>query len=248
MDASAAAVPSVEASSTTMIRSTIARHRGDHGPDELFLVVRGNDDEDTAALEHERVLYTAFMKVAPAIAALCLAAAPAATAPSCCPRSRSTCARRGTSPPAPTSTGRDGSAPARGLVRVRDTTAYFTADVETIIGDTLRTFDANQANYHLEAGLRQRVGRGAATLFFHHVSRHYVDRAKTQAVDWNILGATDRVADPVRAPSRPRHRVARPHHRRLRSSATGGKRSPRSTPSPRASDPRRCSGAPACAW
>ena len=45
-----------------------------------------------------------------------------------------------------------------GLVRVRGTTAYFDADVETIVGDTLRTVDANQANYHLEAGIRQRAG------------------------------------------------------------------------------------------
>jgi hypothetical protein len=88
-----------------------------------------------------------------------------------------------------------------GLVRMGGATVYFTSDVETIIGNTLRAFDANQANYHLEAGIRQRVGRGTATLFFHHVSRHYVDRPKTQAVDWNLLGA--RVAWPVRSGPRP---------------------------------------------
>ena len=73
-------VPSVEASSTTMMRSTIAGIVSSTRADELLLVVGGHDDDDTAALEHERVLYTAFMKVAPAIAALCLAAAPAASA------------------------------------------------------------------------------------------------------------------------------------------------------------------------
>jgi len=36
-----------------------------------------------------------------------------------------------------------------GLLRVGRATAYFTADVETIIGREKRTFDANQANYHL---------------------------------------------------------------------------------------------------
>src|SRR5439155_1249129 len=40
-----------------------------------------------------------------------------------------------------------------GLVEVGGVTAYFTADVETIIGNTRRTFDANQANYHLDAAL-----------------------------------------------------------------------------------------------
>ena len=76
-----------------------------------------------------------------------------------------------------------------GVFRVKGATTYFTADVETIIGDTLRAFDANQAAYHLETGIRGRVGPGTATVFFHHVSRHAIDREKTQAVDWNLLGA-----------------------------------------------------------
>ena len=76
-----------------------------------------------------------------------------------------------------------------GLLAVEHVTAYFTADVETVIGNTRRAFDANQANYHLETGLRRRLGeRHQATLFFHHVSRHLVDRPKIQAVDWNVLG------------------------------------------------------------
>jgi hypothetical protein len=88
-----------------------------------------------------------------------------------------------------------------GVVRAQGTTAYFTADVETLIGDERRAFDANQANYHLEAGLRRRAGPGEATLFFDHVSRHYVDRPKTQAVDWNALGA--RYAWPLSSGPRP---------------------------------------------
>ena len=99
------------------------------------------------------------------------------------------------------------------VIRVRSTAAYFTADVETIIGNTLRAFEANQANYHLEAGLRQHTGRGTATLFFHHVSRHYVDRPKTQAVDWNLVGA--RVAWPIRSGTRPARAIASLAHTTL---------------------------------
>lgn len=87
------------------------------------------------------------------------------------------------------------------LARFGGTDVYFTADVETIIGDSLRAFEANQANYHLEAGVRHRIGDATATVFFHHVSRHYVDRPKLQAVDWNLLGA--RLAWPVQAGDRP---------------------------------------------
>jgi len=88
-----------------------------------------------------------------------------------------------------------------GLVQVGGVIAYFTADVETIIGDTRRAFDASQANYHLEAGLRRAVGeRHQAALFFHHVSRHLVDRPKVQAVDWNVLGLRFAGRRPGRVP------------------------------------------------
>jgi hypothetical protein len=140
------------------------------------------------------------MRVAPAVAALCLAAAPLAGAellPEVAVQLRA--ARYA---PAQTDQHWQGWIGAGAeVVRVHSTAAYFTADVETILGNTLRTFDPNQANYHLEAGLRQHAGRGAFTLFFHHVSRHYVDRAKTQAVDWNILGA--RIAWPMGSGPRP---------------------------------------------
>ena len=75
-----------------------------------------------------------------------------------------------------------------GLLRVGRATLRVDTDVETIIGNEQRTFDANQANYHLEAGARAALGAYQAQLFYHHVSRHSEDRAKTQAVDWNILG------------------------------------------------------------
>lgn len=82
-----------------------------------------------------------------------------------------------------------------GLFRIHRTTAYFTADVETVIGRERRTFDANQAAYHLEAGARIAVGRHVVDPFFHHVSRHVVDRPKADAVDWNIVGL--RAAGPL---------------------------------------------------
>jgi len=62
------------------------------------------------------------------------------------------------------------------------------ADVETILGHVIRPFEATQANYHLSFGLRRTVGRLDVVPFFRHVSRHYADRPKTQAVDWNLVG------------------------------------------------------------
>ena len=67
--------------------------------------------------------------------------------------------------------------------------AYIAGSVETIIGNTRRGFDATQANYDLETGARWRVGRLTVNPFFHHTSRHLVDREKAPAVDWNLLGA-----------------------------------------------------------
>jgi hypothetical protein len=86
------------------------------------------------------------------------------------------------------------------LLRAGRVTVELTADVETIIGRERRTFDANQANYHLAGAARIGVGRYEVAPFFHHVSRHVVDRPKTQAVDWNVLGA--RATAPLPAWSR----------------------------------------------
>jgi hypothetical protein len=82
-----------------------------------------------------------------------------------------------------------------GLLRVKATTGYVAADVETILGRERRPFDANQVSYHLEGGLRVRVRRHLFVPFFHHVSRHRIDRPKTRLVDWNILGL--RVVGPL---------------------------------------------------
>ena len=75
------------------------------------------------------------------------------------------------------------------LVRWDAATAYLTADLETVLGNTRRTFDATQANYHLEVGGWLKLGEKEVSVFFNHVSRHVVDRPKPEAVDWNVLGA-----------------------------------------------------------
>jgi hypothetical protein len=76
-----------------------------------------------------------------------------------------------------------------GLLRWGRATLAGTADVETIIGDEDRAFDANQANYHLAAGVRIRVGTLSVYPLVFHESRHLVDRPKSAAVDWNMVGA-----------------------------------------------------------
>jgi hypothetical protein len=94
-----------------------------------------------------------------------------------------------------------------GLARVDAFTGYFTADVESILGWERRPFEANQANYHLELGVRRPLGALTAGVFFHHVSRHAVDRDKPEAVDWNVLGV--RVEGPLTPSVRMRASVGR---------------------------------------
>jgi hypothetical protein len=73
-------------------------------------------------------------------------------------------------------------------LRWGNTALYGRADVETVVGNERRGFDAHQANYHLEGGVRRPFGRFDVALFFNHVSRHTADRPKPEAVDWNVLG------------------------------------------------------------
>lgn len=86
-----------------------------------------------------------------------------------------------------------------GLVRAGGATAYFTADTETLLGEERRPFEANQVNYHLELGVRRPLGRVELAGFLHHVSRHAVDRAKPEAVDWNIVGLRAALRFPERS-------------------------------------------------
>jgi hypothetical protein len=75
-----------------------------------------------------------------------------------------------------------------GLASLGGVTPYFSADVESLLGRRERPFEATQVNYHLEPGIRWPMGGFSGAIFFHHVSRHAVDRPKPEAVDWNILG------------------------------------------------------------
>ena len=74
------------------------------------------------------------------------------------------------------------------LLRLYETTLAGGGQIETVMGDTRRAFDATQVNYHLGLRMSRPVGAYTLDLFFHHVSRHEVDREKVPAVDWNVLG------------------------------------------------------------
>jgi hypothetical protein len=76
-----------------------------------------------------------------------------------------------------------------GLVRVGWATLSLQTDVETTAGNTRSGFDATQANYHLEPAIRGAFsGDRTLTLFYHHVSRHEIDRPHEDVVSWNVLG------------------------------------------------------------
>jgi hypothetical protein len=61
-------------------------------------------------------------------------------------------------------------------------------DYEAVLGNELRPFDPNQANYILELSTSYRIKRTEVAAIFHHVSRHLSDRPKVIPVAWNILG------------------------------------------------------------
>jgi hypothetical protein len=93
-------------------------------------------------------------------------------------------------------------APRFGLLRWRDTRLFLDANIETILGTERRETDANQGSYHIELGVDQRLRALRLTSFFHHVSRHALDRSKPEAVDWNVLGM--RLDGPWPSESHPR--------------------------------------------
>ena len=64
----------------------------------------------------------------------------------------------------------------------------FAANYQAILGNELRKFDPNQGNYILEGALTARLKQVEAAFVFYHQSRHLGDRAKTQPVDWNMVG------------------------------------------------------------
>jgi hypothetical protein len=79
-----------------------------------------------------------------------------------------------------------------GVARYRETSAFVDGDIETVLGNERRAFEANQANYHLQFGVRRAFRWGEGTLLYHHVSRHSVDRDKELPVDWNVLALQGR--------------------------------------------------------
>ena len=64
----------------------------------------------------------------------------------------------------------------------------FLSNYQVVLGEQIRSFDPNQGNYTLEGSTSRRMGGMEVSGVFHHVSRHLADRAKTPAVDWNMLG------------------------------------------------------------
>jgi hypothetical protein len=61
-------------------------------------------------------------------------------------------------------------------------------NVETIVGDELRSIDPNQGNYVADLSVFVRLPRGELVTTFHHVSRHMVDRPGVRSISWNMLG------------------------------------------------------------
>lgn len=65
----------------------------------------------------------------------------------------------------------------------------FEAEYLTVLGNEFQPFDPNQGNYTLAGFVSARTGPVELGVVYHHVSRHLGDRAKTDPVDWNMLGA-----------------------------------------------------------
>ena len=164
----------VEASSTTMTRSTKAGIVSSTRSDELLLVVGGHDDDDRAALEHEPgIVYSVHEGRSPCRGVPRRRVRPRAW--SCCPRSRSGCARRATSPSGPSFRWQGWIGAGAGLVRVRGVTAYF----DRRRRDHHRRPAAGPSTPTRSTTTSRPASGGAlaaatAALFFHHVSRHYV--------------------------------------------------------------------------
>jgi hypothetical protein len=64
--------------------------------------------------------------------------------------------------------------------------ATLLADYQAVLGTEIRPFDPNQGNYLLEASSSYRYGDAEVAGVFHHESRHLGDRAKIQAIAWNV--------------------------------------------------------------
>ena len=81
----------------------------------------------------------------------------------------------------------------------------FVGNYQVVMGDELKAFDPNQGNYILEGSASGRFPGVELAAVFYHQSRHLSDRAKTQPVDWNMLGVRARrawIAGPMHVDAR----------------------------------------------
>ena len=65
---------------------------------------------------------------------------------------------------------------------------------EQMVGGQKRNIDPNQNSYAIDGSLFFPLPRGEVGAFFHHISRHRVDRATEESISWNMVGGsyTDR--------------------------------------------------------
>lgn len=68
----------------------------------------------------------------------------------------------------------------------------FLANYEVVLGNEFKSFDPNQGNYTLDVGVPFRIDGGDIGPVFHHISRHFGDRPKSFAIDWNTVGVRGR--------------------------------------------------------
>lgn len=61
-------------------------------------------------------------------------------------------------------------------------------NVETIVGSEIRNVDPNHNSYTADVSVFVRLPRGEISSTFHHVSRHFSDRATTDSISWNMFG------------------------------------------------------------
>lgn len=64
----------------------------------------------------------------------------------------------------------------------------FQGNYQAILGEERRVFDPNQGNYVLAGSLSFRRGATEIAGVLYHQSRHLSDRAKQDAIDWNMIG------------------------------------------------------------
>ena len=66
---------------------------------------------------------------------------------------------------------------------------------EQIVGGEKRNIDPNQNGYAIDGSMFFPLPRGEVSAFFHHISRHRVDRETDLSISWNMVGGSyaDRV-------------------------------------------------------